>query len=163
MPFSKSTVLSFIAPLVLAVLVTRPPLIEDYAKQVVGSVQAASANISAQQVSEKFRQFVYGPSFKFAAVYGLAAVATYLAVQLYTAFTEPLAIYCDESRVAYYVEGPGGGKSKEERVKEFKRARKVGDVPPVYPNGWMSVLMSSELKKKEHKFVHVAGKFTENT
>ncbi|XP_038060487.1 cholesterol 7-desaturase-like [Patiria miniata] len=156
MAVSKAGVLSFILPVFLAGFVTRPSIIEDSAKQLANHVQ--NANISAEVVSEKINQVVHSSGFKFLLVYGLAAVLTYLAVQLYKAVTEPLALYCDETKYTYLVDGPADGKSAEERVRDLKRCRKVGDVPPVYPNGWMSILMSSELKKKEHKFVAVAGK-----
>ncbi|XP_038060080.1 cholesterol 7-desaturase-like [Patiria miniata] len=156
MAVSKAGVLSFILPVFLAGLVTRPLIIKDYAKQLANHVQ--NANISVEVVSEKINQVVHSSDFKFVLVYGLAAVLTYLAVQLYKAVTEPLALYCDETKYTYLVDGPADGKSAEERVRDLKRCRKVGDVPPVYPNGWMSILMSSELKKKEHKFVAVAGK-----
>ncbi|XP_038060496.1 cholesterol 7-desaturase-like [Patiria miniata] len=156
MAVSKAGVLSFILPVFLAGFVTRPPIIEDSAKQLANHVQ--NANISAEVVSDKINQVVHSSGFKFLLVYGLAAVLTYLAVQLYKAVTEPLALYCDETKYTYLVDGPADGKSAEERVRDLKRCRKVGDVPPVYPNGWMSILMLSELKKKEHIFVAVAGK-----
>ena len=35
--------------------------------------------------------------------------------------------------------------SKQEIVNEVRRRRKIGDLPPVYPNGWFSLLRSEEL------------------
>ncbi|KAG8040295.1 hypothetical protein G9C98_000866 [Cotesia typhae] len=43
-----------------------------------------------------------------------------------------------------------------ERGKYFKR-RKIGDLPPVYPNGWFGILESSELAKGQVKHVSALG------
>ncbi|XP_022087430.1 cholesterol 7-desaturase-like [Acanthaster planci] len=158
MALSKAGVFTLVFPVFLAGLVIRPPILEDYAKKLIDQVQRVNLTISAEVVPNTLAAVVDSPMFRFAVVYGLVAVTTYLALGVYKALREPLAIYCDEPKVAYFVEGVAEGKTKEEQVREFKRWRRVGDVPPVYPNGWMSVLMSSELKRKEHKFVHVAGK-----
>ncbi|CAD6207856.1 GSCOCG00010244001-RA-CDS [Cotesia congregata] len=43
-----------------------------------------------------------------------------------------------------------------ERGKYFKR-RKIGDLPPVYPNGWFGILESSELANGQVKHVSALG------
>ena len=35
--------------------------------------------------------------------------------------------------------------------------RKIGKLPPVYPNGWFALLESSQLKKKQVKHVAALG------
>lgn len=35
--------------------------------------------------------------------------------------------------------------SKQEIANEVRRRRRVGELPPVYPNGWFSLLRSAEL------------------
>ena len=35
--------------------------------------------------------------------------------------------------------------SKQEIVNSVRRRKKIGDLPPVYPNGWFSLLCSDEL------------------
>ncbi|XP_022087431.1 cholesterol 7-desaturase-like [Acanthaster planci] len=156
MPPSKSTLLSVILPVFFAGMIARPPAFDEYALRLADRVQ--SANITAEVVSEKVEQVVHSSGFRFFCVYAAVAMVTFLVVKLYKAFTEPLAIYCNESKIAYFVDGPSDGKTAQERVGDFKRARRFGQLPPVYPNGWMSILRSDELKKAAHKFVHVAGK-----
>lgn len=40
---------------------------------------------------------------------------------------------------------------------EYRKRRKRGDVPPVYPNGWFHVLASNELAMGEVKYVSILG------
>jgi len=42
-------------------------------------------------------------------------------------------------------------------VEELRRRRKVGDLPPVYPNGWFALLESSQLKAGQVKPVDALG------
>lgn len=37
------------------------------------------------------------------------------------------------------------------------RNRKIGEIPPVYPNGWFCLLESSQLKKGQVKHVAALG------
>ena len=40
---------------------------------------------------------------------------------------------------------------------EYRKRRKRGEVPPVYPNGWFHVLASNELAMGEVKYVSILG------
>ena len=50
------------------------------------------------------------------------------------------------------------GRNKKEVANEIRKRRRAGDVPPVYPNGWFSLLRSRELKTGEVKYVSALGK-----
>ena len=50
------------------------------------------------------------------------------------------------------------GRNKKEVANEIRKRRRAGDVPPVYPNGWFSLLRSWELKTGEVKYVSALGK-----
>lgn len=52
---------------------------------------------------------------------------------------------------------PEGAFSVKETANFVQKRRKVGNVPPVYPNGWFGLLESSCLKKGEVKTVSVLG------
>ena len=156
MPPSKSTLFSLILPVFLAGLISRPPVFDEYALRLADQVQ--SANITAEKITEKIDLVVHSSGFKFFCVYAVVAVLMCLAVKLYKALTEPLAVYANETEIAYQVDGPADGKTAQEQVNDYKRVRQVGELPPVYPNGWMAILRSEEVKKEDHKFVHVAGR-----
>jgi cholesterol 7-dehydrogenase len=49
------------------------------------------------------------------------------------------------------------GRTKRQLVQEIRRLRKVGNLPPVYPNGWFSLLESTELAPGEVKHVPALG------
>jgi cholesterol 7-dehydrogenase len=49
------------------------------------------------------------------------------------------------------------GRSKRELVREMRRLRKIGNLPPVYPNGWFGLLNSTELAPGEVKHVTALG------
>jgi cholesterol 7-dehydrogenase len=49
------------------------------------------------------------------------------------------------------------GRNKRELVREVRRLRKVGKLPPVYPNGWFSLLDSTDLAPGEVKHVAALG------
>lgn len=49
------------------------------------------------------------------------------------------------------------GKTKRQLVNEMRKARKIGNLPPVYPNGWFALLESNELKRKQAKYVSALG------
>ncbi len=72
-------------------------------------------------------------------------------------FFNPVEYYGNEAEMAYKINKPPQGKSTEECVREMKRMRDIGEIPPVYPNGWFVVIRSDELKKGETKCVHVLG------
>ncbi len=57
--------------------------------------------------------------------------------------------------------GPNAKRSKEERaeiVEELRQKRHLGDIPPVYPNGWYALLNSDEVAIGEVQYVAALGK-----
>ncbi|KAG8301246.1 cholesterol 7-desaturase nvd-like [Homalodisca vitripennis] len=48
-------------------------------------------------------------------------------------------------------------KTKRDLVKEVRRRRQIGDLPPVYPNGWFALLESSNVRPGEVKYVEALG------
>ncbi|CAN9504827.1 unnamed protein product [Ophioblennius macclurei] len=51
----------------------------------------------------------------------------------------------------------GGGRSRAQAANEARRRRKVGELPPVYPNGWYRVLDSHMLHRGEVKNISILG------
>lgn len=48
-------------------------------------------------------------------------------------------------------------KTKVELVKEIRRRKELGDLPPVFPNGWFTLLDSSDIKVDQVKHVQALG------
>ena len=55
---------------------------------------------------------------------------------------------------------PGENMSRRDIVNRVRKARVIGDVPPVYPNGWFAVLESRDLSLRAVKDIRVLGKLT---
>lgn len=49
------------------------------------------------------------------------------------------------------------GMSKQDLVNEVRRRRKVGELPPVYPNGWFGLMRSDELPVGTTRSVNAIG------
>ena len=52
---------------------------------------------------------------------------------------------------------PDGKFTKKEIANSVKRRRAVGDVPPVYPNGWYGIIESWKLKNGDVTTIHLIG------
>ncbi|XP_017280965.1 cholesterol 7-desaturase [Kryptolebias marmoratus] len=87
---------------------------------------------------------------------GLAACAAGLlaARWLYRLFFSPLELLRSPDDVGYAAER---GRSKALAANEARRRRRLGELPPVYPNGWYRVLDSPNLRREEVKHVSVLG------
>nr|XP_018915694.1 PREDICTED: cholesterol 7-desaturase-like isoform X2 [Bemisia tabaci] len=48
-------------------------------------------------------------------------------------------------------------KSIQQLVKNIRKTSKIGNIPPVYPNGWFNILESSEVSKNQVKYVTALG------
>uniref|UniRef100_A0A0N4U8U9 cholesterol 7-desaturase n=1 Tax=Dracunculus medinensis TaxID=318479 RepID=A0A0N4U8U9_DRAME len=88
-------------------------------------------------------------------IYGILSLVIYL---LYKILIRPL------NRIRRFGDvGIHFGKSKiddrhkMEYLERIRRIRRVGNIPPVYPNGWFCIAQSSEIKPKEVKPVEVFG------
>ena len=47
--------------------------------------------------------------------------------------------------------------SKKDVANKVRRRRKIGDIPPVYPNGWFEIICSDELRVGDVKAVSMIG------
>lgn len=74
---------------------------------------------------------------------------------LYRLLFGPLELLRTPDNVGYIAEA---GRSKARAANVVRQRRKVGDLPPVYPNGWYRVLDSRSLRRGEVKNVFVLGK-----
>ena len=54
---------------------------------------------------------------------------------------------------------PDGTFSKKEIANSVKQRRAIGDIPPVYPNGWYGLIEGWRLKKGESVNLAMLGKF----
>lgn len=84
----------------------------------------------------------------------VAGVSLLAAGWLYRLLFGPLELLRSADDVGYIAED---GRSKAQAANEVRRRRKVGDLPPVYPNGWYRVLDSHSLKRGEVKNVSILG------
>jgi len=48
-------------------------------------------------------------------------------------------------------------KSRSEVARESRRKRVVGNIPPVFPNGWFAILDSSDVATEQVKHVSAIG------
>lgn len=81
-------------------------------------------------------------------------VLTFVSVYLYRQLFQPYVRVQHLGDIGYIT----GGRDKREVANEIRRRRRVGDVPPIYPNGWFSVLRSRELNPGDVKYVSALGK-----
>lgn len=49
------------------------------------------------------------------------------------------------------------GRTRRQLANEARRLKKLGDVPPVFPNGWFAICESDEIKPGESKAVSALG------
>lgn len=52
----------------------------------------------------------------------------------------------DEVGYGHLMGGKQGRKVKASQIRMAKRSRKVGDIPPPYPNGWYVLIQSFEVR-----------------
>ncbi|XP_071498559.1 cholesterol 7-desaturase nvd-like [Diadema antillarum] len=77
------------------------------------------------------------------------AVGCYVAKYLYGVFFLPMNIIRRPGDVGYILDG----KRKSEVVNEIRRRRKVGQLPPLFPNGWIPLIASCNLKKGDVEYI----------
>ncbi|XP_072015574.1 cholesterol 7-desaturase nvd-like [Amphiura filiformis] len=76
-----------------------------------------------------------------------------IAISIHRILFRPYQLVRKVGDVGYITDG----RNKKEVANEIRKRRRAGDVPPVYPNGWFSVLRSWELKQGEVKYVSALG------
>ncbi|XP_064649514.1 cholesterol 7-desaturase nvd-like [Lineus longissimus] len=72
----------------------------------------------------------------------------------YYIFVAPLNRIRQKSDLGYV---PQGGMSKRDMANLVQKRRVVGDLPPVYPNGWFGVIEAHEVKKGESMSIACLG------
>lgn len=87
----------------------------------------------------------------------IAGVALLVLGWLYRLLFCPLEIFRSPDDVGYIVED---GRTRAQAANEVRRRRKIGELPPVYPNGWYRVLDSHMLQRGQVKNVTVLGMIT---
>ncbi|KAL4004999.1 plastin-3 [Sarotherodon galilaeus] len=73
---------------------------------------------------------------------------------LYRLLFSPLELLRSLEDVGYVEED---GRTKAQAANDARRRRKIGELPPVYPNGWYRVLDSHMLQRGEVKNVSILG------
>lgn len=84
----------------------------------------------------------------------LAGLSVFAMHWLYKLLFSPLELLRAQEDVGYIAED---GRSKAQAANQVRRRRKIGELPPVYPNGWYRVLDSHLLERGEVKNVSVLG------
>ncbi|XP_041826125.1 cholesterol 7-desaturase nvd [Melanotaenia boesemani] len=85
----------------------------------------------------------------------ITAVITLLVMsRLYRLLFCPLEVLRSADDVGYIAED---GRTMAQAANQVRRRRKIGDLPPVYPNGWFQVMDSNKLERGEVKNVSVLG------
>ena len=79
---------------------------------------------------------------------------SYLMLKLWKFCFTPLEMQRKLHDIGYMSEG---SRSLKDIANEFRKRRKCGDVPPVYPNGWFHVLDSRELAVGDVKYISILG------
>ncbi|XP_078326033.1 cholesterol 7-desaturase nvd-like [Crassostrea virginica] len=84
----------------------------------------------------------------------ILAVLSYPLYKLYGILFLPMNRIRNLGDIGYV---PEGRMSMRDTANRVRRQREVGDIPPVYPNGWFGLMESSNLVSGESKHVSVLG------
>jgi cholesterol 7-dehydrogenase len=87
-------------------------------------------------------------------VYFVPAIFLWFLVKLYRVFFQPLNLVRHLGDIGY-VETREQNKRNSANI--VRKTRKIGDLPPVYPNGWFHVCYSDEVPRKQVKYVQQLG------
>ena len=124
-----------------------PKYFYGFAAGVLNSQRSGSFIINAYSQAKYLLQCLSFPlvAVVFAGVYGLK--------RLWSLLFSPLDYRCNLADAGYLSEGY----SKRDTANQIRKRRKIGDIPPVYPNGWFLVILSAELPVKGVKYVQILG------
>lgn len=89
-------------------------------------------------------------SFQLVAV---AFLGVYGLKRLWTLLFSPLDYKCELADTGYL----GEGASKRDTANQVRKRRKIGEIPPIYPNGWFFVICSADLPMRGLKYVQILG------
>jgi len=101
-------------------------------------------------------QMYFLPLMTTAAKLFCAGVGLYLVIRIYRFLCEPIDRVKLLGDVGYVAEG-GRQSTKELVIEQVRRRRAVGDVPPVYPNGWFALTESRSLPVGHVKNIFCLG------
>ncbi|ESO85922.1 hypothetical protein LOTGIDRAFT_130105 [Lottia gigantea] len=101
------------------------------------------------------KEFVVNtPELQSWTTYVYVSVAVMVLWKLYCLLFVPLNRVRKLSDVGYLTDP---GFSKRETANNVRKRRKIGDIPPVYPNGWFGLCESFQIEKKDVKYIEVLG------
>ncbi|XP_041481333.1 cholesterol 7-desaturase nvd-like [Lytechinus variegatus] len=101
-------------------------------------------------LATNFTNFVASQTLLTLFIFG---VAVYVFRYLYQLFLTPLNLNRELGDVGYILDG----KKKRDVVNEIRRRRKEGQLPPIYPNGWIPLIASLDLVKGDVKYITAVG------
>lgn len=78
----------------------------------------------------------------------------YIMLKLWKLFFTPLELKRKLHEIGYTAEEE---RSLKDVANEYRKRKKCGDIPPVFPNGWFHVLDSQELAVGDVKYISVLG------
>lgn len=78
----------------------------------------------------------------------------YIMLKVWKLFFTPLQLQRKLHEIGYMSEG---NLSLKDIANEYRKRRKCGEIPPVYPNGWFRVLGSYDLAVGDVKYISVLG------
>ncbi|XP_053736840.1 cholesterol 7-desaturase nvd [Synchiropus splendidus] len=78
----------------------------------------------------------------------------YLLLGLYRLLFSPLKVLKGPEEVGYI---PAEGRTRAQAYNDVRRRRKVGELPPIYPNGWYRLLDSHMLERGQVQTLSVFG------
>ncbi|XP_064395396.1 cholesterol 7-desaturase nvd-like [Halichondria panicea] len=83
----------------------------------------------------------------------------YIGRNLYQAIFGVVELYCPETKAGFDFPSRKmkGFVTKRDFVNEVQKRRKMGDIPPPFPNGWFGLLRSTELKAGQSTAVNALG------
>nr|F7J188.1 RecName: Full=Cholesterol 7-desaturase nvd; AltName: Full=Neverland; Short=Nvd_Hp; Flags: Precursor [Hemicentrotus pulcherrimus]BAK39963.1 Neverland [Hemicentrotus pulcherrimus] len=101
-------------------------------------------------LATNFTNFVASQTLLTLTIFG---VASFILRYLYQLFLKPLNLDRALGDVGYVLDG----KKKRDVVNDIRRRRKSGDLPPIYPNGWIPLVASQDLVKGDVKYISAVG------
>ena len=124
-----------------------PKFFYGFASDVINIESSRSAFIHAYSYVKYLLQCLSFP------VVAVVFVGVYGCKRLWSLLFSPLEYKCNLADTGYLEEGL----SKRETANQVRKRRKIGEVPPVYPNGWFFVILSQELPVKGVKYMQLLG------
>ncbi|KAL5460176.1 hypothetical protein EMCRGX_G033604 [Ephydatia muelleri] len=122
-----------------------------------GDNATCQRRVVADLVPKSFLLLEIGPSLKLIGASLALLYSAYVIVRVYRFLFSPVDLIhsANKSKDLGFQVPPGKG--RKELSSLVQRLRKVGNIPPPYPNGWYEVMRSCDLPKKAVKAVSMIG------